>query len=803
MINRINQGLLIYLLFASWNCWAVVQSSEIRIRDPFILPDKATQTYYMYAQMGNRAGSTGNGVEVYTSRDLESWEGPEPVFEVPDDFWAKRSVWAPEVHEYKGRYYLFVTLTSHDVMDSLSKSPIPPPQYLRGTQILVSESPAGPFEPFRNGPHTPDNWMSLDGTLFVEDGIPYMVFCHEWAQTHDGTVELVRLKEDLSGTVGTPKTLFLATEAQWVWNMQDSLPRARYDGFVTDGPWFYRTKSGKLQMIWSSFGEQRYAIGIAESESGKVAGPWKQVEKPLFPADGGHGMIFETFEGRQMLAFHSPNSNPDERLQLYEVGEDDDGLTLLPRKPSRDGAIHVPFSGDHADPSIVRDGEDFYLTYTSYGKVPGLKIWHSTNLLDWEPMGYALDQYVGSVWAPEFVKHADTFYIYFPTSAGKNFVVSASDPRGPWSEPVPIDVKAIDPGHIATPEGERFVYFNGGLFAPLADDGLSITGRVEKRYSGWPYPIEWDAECFCLESPKLTRRDGWYYLTSAQGGTAGPATSHMVVTARSRSPEGPWEDSPFNPVVHTWSPDEKFWSKGHGTLFPDASGDWWVIYHGYSRGELAWGRHVLLEAVEWTDDGWPRTVRESRVEGEVRYYANEKVRSDDFSSDSLDLQWQITGADVSTEFYDLSGEGVLLKGGGDRVRTLHVNPDEKAFEVVVELEPDGDTDFEVGLVVYYSAEMYSGVGIRDNRVRRLGLGMSYPEKGLADLNPRFLKIRVRNQAVSSWASDNGKDWQKLDRSYELSGYQHNVLGGFSWIRPAIVVKGNGAVRVHNFRFNPM
>ena len=139
------------------------------------------------------------------------------------------------------------------------------------------------------------------------------------------------------------------------------------------------------------------------------------------------------------------------------------------------GVIHQIFSGDHPDPTIVRDGEDFYLTYTSHDKDPGLKVWHSRNLTDWKPVSYALHQDVGLVWAPEFIKHEDLFYIYFPTSKGKNYVVTAKDPRGPWSDPVELKVNGIDPGHITDSDGNRFIYLNGGKFAHLAPDGLSGT----------------------------------------------------------------------------------------------------------------------------------------------------------------------------------------------------------------------------------------------------------------------------------------------------------------------------------------
>ena len=81
----------------------------------------------------------------------------------------------------------------------------------------------------------------------------------------------------------------------------------------------------------------------------------------------------------------------------------------------------------------------------------------------------------------------------------------------------------------------------------LTEDGLATVGEKKKVYDGWKYPDHWDTECMCLESPKLNEHNGYYYLTSAQGGTAGPATSHMVVSARSKSVTGPWENSPYNP----------------------------------------------------------------------------------------------------------------------------------------------------------------------------------------------------------------------------------------------------------------
>jgi len=238
--------------------------------------------------------------------------------------------------------------------------------------------------------------------------------------------------------------------------------------------------------------------------------------------------------------------------------------------------IHCVLPGNYADPSILRVGNAWYMTHSSYHQVPGLTIWRSEDLLHWERVARALRRHLGSVWAPDFIRHGDTFYIYFP-AGGTNWVVTAPAPEGPWSDPVDLGVGRIDPGHVATPEGRRCLHMSDGWMYELAPDGLSVKGEARKVYDGWEYPADWVVEGFCLEAPKLLHRDGWYYLTSAEGGTAGPSTSHMVVSARSRAPEGPFENSPHNPIVRTWDKSEAWWSKGHGTLVEGPAGQWYLV----------------------------------------------------------------------------------------------------------------------------------------------------------------------------------------------------------------------------------
>jgi hypothetical protein len=162
----------------------------------------------------------------------------------------------------------------------------------------------------------------LDGTLWIENDVPYMVYCHEWVQVRDGGIKLIRLADDLSATVGEPQLLFKGGDAPWA-------PRDK-DRYITDGPALYRSKSGKLFMLWSGFSKTGYTTGLAISDSGKIAGPWRQQAEPFFSKDGGHPMIFRRFDGTLMVALHSPNKGPQERCALIEVK--DTGETLQSHK---------------------------------------------------------------------------------------------------------------------------------------------------------------------------------------------------------------------------------------------------------------------------------------------------------------------------------------------------------------------------------------------------------------------------------------------------------------------------------------
>ncbi|HEX3051335.1 MAG TPA: glycoside hydrolase family 43 protein [Aggregatilineaceae bacterium] len=287
-----------------------LKNSDIHIRDPFVLPVMAEKQYYLYGTTGPETWThSASGFDYYTGSDLQNWNGPFPAFRPPTGFWADRNFWAPEVHVYRERYYLFASFKAEGVC--------------RGTQILAADSPAGPFLPISDSPVTPHDWECLDGTLFVNDH-PWIVFCHEWVQVGDGEICALRLSDDLKSAVGQPHLLFRASEAPWAQEINSKNRK----GYVTDGPSLHRLANGDLIMLWSSFSTGGYTVGIARSASGGIAGPWQQMPEPLYAGDGGHCMVFRAFDGQLRLAFHRPNESPNERPLFIPLRENGSAVEI-------------------------------------------------------------------------------------------------------------------------------------------------------------------------------------------------------------------------------------------------------------------------------------------------------------------------------------------------------------------------------------------------------------------------------------------------------------------------------------------
>jgi hypothetical protein len=297
-----------------------VPLDSIRLSDPFILADKKTQQYYM----------TGTGGMLWKSKDLKSWEGPYRVTQTDPESWMgpKPMIWAAELFNYKDKYYYFATFTNTNVkIDTVAGNIID----RRASHVLVADEPSGPYVPMADPTYLPADKPTLDGTFWIDtDGKPYMVYCYEWLQNLDGTMEKIELKPDLSGSVGEGKLLFKASDSPW--SREKDANGNDVPNKVTDGPFLFRTGSGRLGMIWTSWVYDNYVQGVAYSESGTLDGPWIHEPNPITPPNFGHGMIFTSFDNRTLMSVHSHKSVDGRTIRiphLFEVDLTGDKLAIV------------------------------------------------------------------------------------------------------------------------------------------------------------------------------------------------------------------------------------------------------------------------------------------------------------------------------------------------------------------------------------------------------------------------------------------------------------------------------------------
>jgi beta-xylosidase len=468
---------------------------------------------------------------------------------------------------------------------------------------------------------------------------------------------------------------------------------------------------------------------------------------------------------------------------------------------------HNPImGGDHPDPSPLRVGDDFYLTNSSFDYAPGLVIYHSRDLVNWRPVAAALHGYYGSVYAPYLCEYEGHFYIYFP-AAHQIMVVHADHPTGPWSEPIKLGIMNIDPAHIAE-DGRRFLYLASGQMAELTADGLAVKMPPRTVVQPWPIPASIRIECTCLEGPELMHRNGYYYLNVAEGGTSGPGTSHMVISARSRHADGPWEFSPYNPVVHTPSRDDRWLSLGHGRLVDTPDDKWYITVHSYENGYRTLGRQLMLLPIEWTSDGWFRQAKGIKADSAIPMPITGTSQkpffnpSDDFTASELGLQWAFWHAFDASRFETGKGFLKLTAQGKSIEDTSALTTTVGGHSYTVEADIEIEAGCESGLLLFYNPQHVTGMVLDSG-----GISLKIPtsryrsrvEKGITHATLRIVNDR---QEVDFYYRLLGKPWQKTESSTEVSGMHHNVLGGYLDLRPAIYACGSGNATIRNFKYWP-
>ena len=333
--------------------------------------------------------------------------------------------------------------------------------------------------------------------------------------------------------------------------------------------------------------------------------------------------------------------------------------------------------GFYPDPSICRVGDDYYLVNSSFEFFPGVPLWHSKDLTNWEQIGYILTREsqlpLGNAWtsagiyAPTLRYHNGHFYmITTNVGGGGNFFVWAEDIRGPWSDPIWIDHDGIDPNLFWDDDGK--VYYTGTWIEGSDPQGIGqfeIDLNTGKKLSDTKI-IWYGTGGRCPEGPHMYKKDGWYYLLIAEGGTE---YGHMVTVARGKNVWGPFESCPRNPIFsHRDDICSPFQATGHADMVADPAGNWWMVFHAIRPTASLLhhiGRETMLTPMSWSEDGWPvinggKSVTATMTVDGAGDSVGLQNWQDNFTGPDFDFRWNwLRNPDMSN--YQL-GNGITLTG---------------------------------------------------------------------------------------------------------------------------------------------
>lgn len=442
--------------------------------------------------------------------------------------------------------------------------------------------------------------------------------------------------------------------------------------------------------------------------------------------------------------------------------------------------------GFHPDPSIVRVGEDYYMVNSTFQFFPSIVISHSRDLVNWEYIGHAItnsddiplsdlpDSY--GIWAPDISYHQGTFTIMATLrlhGAGRHNIVMTSDkPEGPYSKPVILNEEGLDPSLFVDDDGTRYMVYGGGG-AKLLKLNEDMTGAADEPVFLWPGTGKASPE-----GPHILKKDGYYYIILAEGGTE---YGHCVTVARSRSLTGPYEACPYNPVHTQTDPKAVIQRAGHGKLVQTQHGDWWMVHlagRPVSGNYCVLGRETCLEPVQWTADGW-FLVNEGKGPSNVQTAPNlEEYRYpfpglDDFHESKLPLHWQFARNPDPTgwSLQERPDHVRLWTGDADidsiEAKNVLVRREQNhRYEATMKLEFHPEVDGEqAGLVCYYDTRCFVKLCVMYDHgltikliERRASKTEVLKSSELADGQEFYLKVKVQREERSFYYSIDGSTW---------------------------------------------
>jgi len=495
-------------------------------------------------------------------------------------------------------------------------------------------------------------------------------------------------------------------------------------------------------------------------------------------------------------------------------------------KPDRDAKItynNPVISGFYSDPSVCRVGEDYYLITSTFEYYPGVPVFHSRDLINWEQIGHCIHREEQlprgvNIFAATLRYHKGTFYMITTNLTGRigNFYVSATDPAGPWSDPIFIKVPGIDPDLFFDEDGKTYVISSPFILyeinletGELLSEGLKVWNGTGGRWA---------------EGPHIYKKDGYYYLMGAEGGTE---EAHSETIARSHNVWGPYTDNPANPILahaNAAGQGNPIQGVGHADIIQAHDDSWWMVFHGYrtvsDKAHHILGRETCLAPVSWPKNAWPvvngngtATVNMTCPTLPLKPVPEKPARLE-FDTEELGLDWNHVQIPEEDKYSLSEREGYLrLKGSaetlGKRKTSTFVGKRLKDFYFTAstQLEFDPEKENEEAAMILLNNGSHFDISIQKKKGKRilvvkLQFGQTNYKSEEITLKPGPVNLRITGKKSSftfSYAQGDGAftDIETVDSKFLAT----ETVGFFTGVYVGFYATGNGKASIANADFN--
>ena len=479
--------------------------------------------------------------------------------------------------------------------------------------------------------------------------------------------------------------------------------------------------------------------------------------------------------------------------------------------------------GFYSDPSVCRVGEDYYLITSTFEYYPGVPVFHSKDLVNWEQIGHCIHRKEQlpkgvNIFAATLRHHEGTFYMITTNMGGNfgNFYVTATNPAGPWSDPIFIDIPGIDPDLFFDEDGKSYVISSPFILyeinlesGELLTEGLKVWNGTGGRYS---------------EAPHIYKKDGYYYLMAAEGGTE---EAHSETIARSHSVWGPYTDNPANPILahaNAAGQGNPIQGVGHADIIQAQDDSWWIVFHGYrtvsDKAHHILGRETCLAPVSWPKNGWPvvngngvATVNMTCSTLPLKPFPEKPTRLE-FDTEELDLDWNHVQLPVKENYSLTEREGYLrLKGTAETMRTRTTSTfvgrrlKDFFFTATTELEFDPKMENEEAGMILLNNGSHFDIMIQKEGGKRILLvklqfGQTIYTSETIVLKPGPVNLRVTGKkSTFTFSYAQGNDAYTEIETVDSKFLATETVGFFTGVYVGLYATGNGKVSTANADYN--